>query len=296
MKRLFVAVNPSGGTKRGRRILSEVRPVFDAEGAVLTVLETEYPGHMAEIVHSLDLNEYDGFCMIGGDGTLHELVNGLLSREDGATIPVGCIPGGTGNSFMHHLDCLDAMTAARKIVEGRTKPIDVARVVMGKETVYCFNIVGWGIVTDINRMAEGMRWMGESRYSVSTLAHVAKLKRRKATVVLDGEERQDKFVFVIGCNTRYTGKGMLLAPHARIGDERIDVVLIRDASRWELLKMFPKVFDGSHLDFPFVEYHQARTFSVTPSEDEALNLDGELKGTTPFTVEMVQGAFEVFSS
>lgn len=92
------------------------------------------------------------------------------------------------------------------------------------------------------------------------------------------------------------GKGDASGPHARIGDGLIDVVFIRDASRWELLKMFPKVFDGTHISFPFVEYHQVRTLSVIPSEDEILNLDGELKGTTPFEVEMIPGAFEVFSS
>lgn len=212
MKRLFVVVNPSGGGQQGHRILDGVRPVFDGAGTELTVWETEYAGHVAEMIHSADLNQYDGFCMIGGDGTLHELVNGLLNRADGARIPIGCIPGGTGNSFMHHLDCLDAVDAAHQIVEGHTKPVDLARVTTGGETVYCFNIVGWGIVTDINRMAEKMRWMGENRYSVSTLAHIVNLSRRRGTLILDGEAYDDEFIFVMACNTRYTGKGMLLAP------------------------------------------------------------------------------------
>ncbi|MFQ6674882.1 MAG: diacylglycerol/lipid kinase family protein [Fidelibacterota bacterium] len=296
VKRFMLAVNPSGGIRRSLEILDAVRPVFDEAGMDLKVWETEYAGHAADMIHSMDLGELDGFCIIGGDGTLHELVNGLLTRADGATVPVGCIPGGTGNSFMHHLECLDAVKAARRIVRGNRRPIDVARVTTGDETVYCFNIVGWGIVTDINRMAERIRWLGESRYSVSTLAHIVTLRRRRARVILDDEEWEDEFIFLMGCNTRYTGKGMLLAPRARIGDGLIDVVMIRDARRWELLKMFPKVFDGSHLEFPFVEYRQVRSFSVMPSEDEILNLDGELKGSTPFTVDMVPGAFEVFAS
>ncbi|MFQ6673721.1 MAG: diacylglycerol/lipid kinase family protein [Fidelibacterota bacterium] len=294
-KRFILAINPLGGMKKGMGVLEQVKPVFDQAGVDLTIHETEYAGHVGHLVNSMDLSDYDGFCIIGGDGTLHEVVNGLLTRKDGLDIPIGCIPGGTGNSFMHHLDCLDVVESAKRIVAGQSRSIDVARVAMGDEVVYCFNIVGWGIVTDINTMAEKLRWMGGSRYTFTTFVHVARLKWRKAKLIMDGEEYQGDFVFVIGCNTRYTGKGMCLAPRAKLNDGLIDLVVIRDATRRQLLKMFPKVFDGSHLKYPYVEYYQVREFAVVPDEDETLNLDGELKGTTPFEVKMVPGAFRVFA-
>lgn len=169
---LILAVNPQGGTKRGLGTLERVKPVFESAEVDLDIRETEYAGHAGDMINGMDLSGYDGFCLIGGDGTLHEVINGLLTRDDEKTIPIGCIPAGTGNSFMHDLDCLDPVLAARRIVGRETRPIDVARVTMGREVVYCFNIVGWGMVTDINVSAEKLRWLGEQRYNVTTLMHV----------------------------------------------------------------------------------------------------------------------------
>jgi diacylglycerol kinase family enzyme len=113
--------------------------------------------------------------------------------------------------------------------------------------------------------------------------------------VIDGEESQDDFLFTIACNTKHTGRGMKMAPKSELNDGLIDLVLVRDAGRLKLLQMFPKVFDGSHIEDPIVEYHQVRSFSVTPTEDEILNLDGELKGSTPFSVTVLPSSFSVFA-
>ena len=294
-KSFILAVNPQGGTKRGLGILEQVKPVFETSQVDLHIRETEYAGHAGDMINEMDLSRCDGFCLIGGDGTLHEVINGLLTRSDKKTVPIGCIPGGTGNSFMHDLDCLDPVEAANRIVGGKTRPIDVAKVSIGQEVVYCFNIVGWGMVTDINMSAEKVRWLGEQRYNITTLMHVFFLNRRRTKLILDGEEDEDEFIFILGCNTQYTGKGMRMAPRAKLDDGLIDVIVIRDATRRKLLNIFPKVFDGSHVDDPVVEYHQVKKYSLIPQEDDILNLDGELKGSTPFDVEVLSAAFTVFA-
>lgn len=293
-RRFILAVNPEGGGKKGPGILEEVLPIFQSAGVKLEVQETEYAGHAGDMINRVKASEYDGFCLIGGDGTVHEVVNGLLTRLDGAQIPIGCIPAGTGNSFMRDLNCPDPVKATERIVNGQTHPIDVAKVRMGEEVVYAFNIVGWGMVTDILVTAERHRWLGDSRYTAATLIHVVKPLRRPAKLIIDGEEDEDQFLFAMGCNTQHTGRGMRLAPRARLDDGLIDLVVVRDASRMKLLKLFPKIFDGSHVSDPIVEYHQVRRYSIIPSEDDIVNVDGELKGSTPFEVEMVRGAFQVF--
>ena len=294
-EKFILLVNPQGGTKRGPEILNEVRPIFEENGAELNVIETEFAGHATELARERDLDGVAGLCHIGGDGTFHEIINGLLTRRDGMQVPLGYIPGGTGNSFMYDMDCLDPAEAAERIINGHTMPIDAAEVQMPDEKVYCMNIVGWGMVTDINKSAEKVRWLGEQRYNVTTLLQVMKLKQRSAKLVIDGEESQDDFLFTIACNTKHTGRGMKMAPKSELNDGLIDLVLVRDAGRLKLLQMFPKVFDGSHIDDPIVEYHQVRSFSVTPAENEILNLDGELKGSTPFSVTVIPSAFTVFA-
>ena len=91
---------------------------------------------------------------------MHEVINGLFLRSDEVSLPIGLIPAGTGNSFLHGCDCLDPLEAARRIIAGQTRPIDVAQVTLGDRVLYAFNIIGWGMVTDILIQSERLRWLG----------------------------------------------------------------------------------------------------------------------------------------
>ena len=88
---------------------------------------------------------------------------------------------------------------------------------------------------------------------------------------------------------------MKVAPHAEIGDGKIDVVAVRHASRRQMLKLFSKVFDGSHLSLGYVEYHQVRSFAIESDGHEPLDLDGEMKGQAPLTAEVLPAALRVFA-
>ncbi len=291
LKRLCLTVNPHGGYQKGPAVLRQVKPVFDAAGIELRIYETEYAGHATEIIQAVDLTDVDGFCAIGGDGTFHEVLNGLLSRPDKPDLPLGLIPAGTGNSFLHDFDCLDPVDAAKRIVAGRTQPIDVANISMNGQARYAFNVIGWGLVTDILIRSEGMRWLGESRYTIASALEVLKGRRRPARLIADGQVSDDNFIFILACNTRYTGKGMLMAPRALLSDGLIDLVIVRKASRTQLLRLLPKVFDGSHVTSPLLEYRQVKEFSLQPQLDEPLDIDGELVHGTPVDVRMIPAAF-----
>jgi diacylglycerol kinase (ATP) len=287
--RLFIVVNTRSGTQRGMKILQQIKPVLVSAGTQIEVHVTEHPGHAREIAGALNLEAYDGICIVGGDGTIHEIVDGLMHRNERIGIPLGFIPAGSGNTMHQHLQCSDPLDAVRRILAGRTCPLDVAHV------VYCVDIVGWGAVADINCTAEKLRCLGPPRYAAAALGHILKPKRRPARLVLDGQACDDEFLFIIGCNTKFTGKGMKLAPRAEIDDGKIDVVVLRNASRFQMLKVFTKVFDGSHVALDCIEYHQVRSFAIESEGRETLDLDGEIKGTAPVAVEMKQAALRVFA-
>jgi len=274
-------------------ILDAVRPILEDGGAELTVLETEYAGHARDYANEVDYEGYDGFCAIGGDGTMHEVVNGMLKRQDGQILPIGLVTGGTGNSFMHDLDCLDPELAAKRILTGRLRPIDIAKVDANGEIYYGFNIVGWGMPTDINELAEKMRWLGGQRYNIASIIEVLKYKQRLARLIIDGNTVVGDFGFILGCNTIHTGKGMKMAPLAQLNDGMIDLIIARKASRTKLLRLFPKLFSGAHVGDPIVEYRQVKEFSIIPQEDNILNIDGEMIGSTPIHVSMLPGAINV---
>ena len=289
----FLIVNPHGGVKSGLKILEKVKPFFEEADTELNIIETEYAGHARDITSELPLDNLTGLCAIGGDGTMHEMVNGMMTRKDGMRTPIGLITGGTGNSFMHDLDCLDPVEAAQRILTNRTRKIDMFKAETEEKLYFGFNIVGWGMPTDINLLAEKMRWLGGQRYNIASILEVLKFKTRLARIEIDGRNIIADFGFVIGCNTMYTGKGMKMAPLARLDDGLMDLLIVRKAGRIKLLRMFPKIFSGKHIADPIVEYRQVRKFSIYPEEHSTLNIDGEILGCTPVKVEILEKEIDV---
>ena len=293
--KFILTVNPHGGTKQGPLLLKKVKPIFDAAGTELFIIDTTFAGHAQELANQVDLSDYDGFIGIGGDGTLHEITNGMLSRHDGKKIPIGIIPGGSGNSYMHDLQLTDPLKAAKAIINGNIRSLDTAKVEVNHVIKYANNMIGWGLVTDVGNNAEHFRWMGTNRYTILSVIEVFRHKSRLATLIMDDKKIEDEFTFIIACNSMHVGKGMKMAPKARLDDGLIDLIVIRaGASRTRLLQVLPKLFDGSHINEPEVEYFQTSKFSLIPETDEILNIDGEIMGSTPIKVEMISKAFEMF--
>ena len=295
--KFIITVNPHGGKKLGPRLLNRVKPLFEAKGIELFVVETTFAGHAKELANQLNITEYDGFIGIGGDGTLHEIINGMLSRHDGRKIPIGIIPGGSGNSYMHDLQLTDPLKAAKAIINGKTRALDTAKVEVNHIIKYSNNMIGWGLVTDVGNQAEHFRWLGTNRYTILSVVEVLRHKSRPATLIMDDKKIEDEFTFIIACNSIHVGKGMKMAPKARLDDGLIDLIVIRSGvSRTRLLQVLPKLFDGSHINVPELEYYQTSQFSLIPETDEILNIDGEIMGSTPIQVNVIPKAFEMFVS
>jgi len=293
LSRYYITVNPHGGTKKGSKILSQVLPIFESENAEVTVIETEYAGHARDLAMDVDMTNYDGFCCIGGDGTMHEAINGLLKRKDKKRFPLGLITGGTGNSFMCDMNCQDPIDATKRILSGNRRFIDVLECNSNGDVYYAFNLVGWGMPTDINNLAEKMRWLGTQRYNVATLIEVMRNSKRFAELKVNGESITDDFAFIIACNTIHVGKGMKMAPKAQLDDGLVDVIIVPKVNRFSLLKLFPKLFTGEHINSPELQYKQVNSFSIIPKENNKLNIDGELLGTTPVNVRVLQKEIEI---
>lgn len=295
MRTMYLLVNPHGGLKRGLHLLEQIRPILESADISLNIIETMHAGHAAELAHTLDMEKSDGLIAIGGDGTLHEIVNGMFTRKDGKKLPCGMIAGGSGNAFLTDLGLTDPVKAAEAICHGETRKVDVAEVRFQDTLIYSINIVGWGMVTDIGILAEEWRWLGPARYTLASLQKIYQPKTRAATLVLDDQTITDDFIFAIACVTRYTGKGMLIAPQAKLDDGIIDMILVRKgASRGDLLSILSGINKGTHINHPLVEHYPVSRFSLTPDHDEPLNIDGEVLGSTPFEVNMKEKALDVF--
>lgn len=292
--RCHAVVNPHGGRHQGIAVLQQVRPIFDAAGWDLVVSVTEYAGHARELARTLPVDGYQGLCVFGGDGTVHEVVNGLMERGQPSLLPLGFLPAGSANTLCQHLQCADPLKAARRIVAGRTGRLDVLQVTMGAEVVYSVDLIGWGIIADVNRTAERWRFLGPSRYTAASLWQIVRARCRPARVLLDDRVLEDEFLFVIACNAEYAGRKLKMAPRAELGDGKLDVVLCRRTSHLHMLRLFARLHTGSHVTLDCVEYHQVNSLAIECAADEPLDLDGEVKGHTPFRAEVLAGAMAVF--
>jgi YegS/Rv2252/BmrU family lipid kinase len=293
-RRFLLIVNPRSGRRCSPAVLEQVQPIFAAAHTRLDVRWTERLGHARQLARDCDLAAYNGVCLIGGDGTIHEVVSGLIERGESASVPLGIIPAGTGNDVARQFHVKSPLDAARRILVGRTTPFDVARVESAGQTDYCTTIVGWAGVADVNRAAERMRMLGPSRYAIAAISQILFAKRRRGRLVLDDRILDDNFLLIAACNTVFSGSGMRLAPRAKADDGKIDVVIIRSASRCQMVRLFAKVFDGSHLDMPCVEYCQVRSLDIVSDDCQPLDLDGEIKGTVPVSIRVLPGAVRIF--
>ncbi len=293
MLKYYLSVNPYGGGKKGLKILEKIKPLFSEADIELNIIETRYAGHVKDLIMEVNMDGYAGFCCIGGDGTMHEAINGYMKRPDKKKFPLGLITGGTGNAFMHDLNCLDPVVAAKRIIKADRRVIDIFSCDANGDRFYGFNIIGWGLPTDSNVLADKLRWIGEQRYNISSILEVLKHKKRFARVELDGSKIAADFAFILGCNTIHTGKGMQMAPLARLNDGLIDVIIVRKVARWKLLKIFPKIFSGGHIGDSAVDYRQVKNFKIIPEEDSKLNIDGEILGSTPIEVNVIPSAIKV---
>jgi len=294
--KFIITVNPHGGKKQGHAILKNIEPIFNAENAELYIVDTTYAGHAKELANQTDLNNYDAFIAIGGDGTLHEVVNGMLTRDDGIKIPIGMIPGGSGNSYMHDLQLTKPIEAANAILRGNKRWVDTIHIDANHVIHYAMNMIGWGLVAEVGKMAEKCRWLGPGRYTILSVLEVFRNKNHFATLTMDDEKLEDYFTFIIACNSIHVGRGMKMAPKAKLDDGLIDLIVVRaNITRSRLLQTLPKLFDGTHIDEPEVSYYQTSQFSLQPKQNVTLNIDGEIIGSTPVTVKMIPKTIEIFS-
>lgn len=291
---LYIIVNPVSGHKNGVKLLEIVLPIFGNAGFSNDSIISEHARHPYEITNALDLKKYDVIAIIGGDGTMHEVINGMMDRQDKVKIPIGLITAGTGNALMHDLDALDPIKATQNIIEGKKLKIDIAKIMMEDRHLYSFNIVGWGLPVTVNHMAEKWRFIGSQRYNASSLMGIVKNPEWKVAINFDDEKMEGKYSFFLACNTIHSGNAMKMAPKAKMNDGKFDLLILKKASRYKLVRLFMKIFKGNHIHDDMVTYKQVKSFGISNTIDSILIVDGQAVGQVPFEAKVLKQAIEIF--
>ncbi len=294
--KLLIIYNPQAGGGRAAGLLQSIKQYLERLKISATFLMTEYSGHAVELAQSADLRGYDGLIASGGDGTLFEVLNGYMLNASGNKLVLGLIPNGTGNAFMKDLGLQkhDWQRAIDIILQNQPKPLDIGKLISQGQTHYFINIVGMGFVSKVALAAVPLKWMGNAAYTAATLQKLINLKAQDITLEIDGKTIQRQGVFVEVANSRYTGTSFLMAPKAKLDDGLLDVVVLNKISRLKLLRLFTSIYDGSHIEYPEIEYFQAKQVKVIESEPTQLIPDGEVIAETPAEFECIHHAIQFF--
>ena len=282
-------INPNSGKKKSVSVFKNIlKPSLELNSINYRTKTTTHFGHAEQIIESIDLLNFNAILVLGGDGTMHEVINGLLKREDGVNLPIGNIPTGSGNSLLYDLGKFDIKDTINIILKNKIRKIDILELSTLNKKIYSMNLIGWGMGNDIGLRAEKMRWLGPMRYNFASVIEILKYKGRQATITIDNIKYDDSYALITICNTIHVGKGMKMAPNASLYDKKMDIIMIKDNfSKFELLKLFPQLFSGNHIKNKKVTYIQAETFSLKSLKNDILNIDGEIKGETPINIKVI---------
>jgi len=294
--RLLLVYNPNAGGGRAARCEPEVTAALE-RFATVEHFRTRGPGDATRHLAAAGLAGFDGVIAAGGDGTLFEVVNGLCSHAEADRPALGVLPIGTGNAFARDLGLGpgDWRRAVELLRSGSQRALDVGRVDHPGGAFHFLNIVGAGLPVAAMLTAARMKWLGRSAYSVAALGQALRCRSDPFVLELDGERVEQDSLFVEIANTRYTGTSFLIAPEARMDDGLFDVVLVRRLSRRRLLRLFPTIYSGRHVDHPEVSIRRAACVRIAAPAGLPLAPDGELSGVTPATARCLARHLRVFA-
>jgi YegS/Rv2252/BmrU family lipid kinase len=252
---------------------------------------SEFPGHLAQAAGD---RRDSLLVVIGGDGTVNEVVNGIAATE----AEIAVLPCGTGQDFGRTHGIPSSFDdAVRVALDGETRTIDVGRVELGDGTSrYFANVGSAGMSGAVARRANAMtkRFGGRATFFYAlTREFLAWQNTRVVVELADGSRREGPMHDVIVANGRFHGGGMQLAPDARQDDGAFDVVTIGDVSKLDFVTTAPKLYSGRYLSHPKVELLRSSAVSIDSTEALPLEVDGEPIGTTPARFEAVPSALRL---
>ncbi len=296
MAKLPLIHNPVSGSARGGVLLRKVQAVLALKGVEVEPVATERAGHAEELARTL-AGKHATILVLGGDGTLSEAANGVLSLPASKRPTLGFLPGGTGNDFLRDFGILSIEDAARAIGAGRTVAVDAVRAQWDGGGRWSINVLASGLAAKAGaRFGRSFRWMGKKGYDVAAAYEILTMSSCPTRLELDGRVVEGDFPLVFACNSVHTGGAMPMAPDADPCDGLLDVLYVHGLGKLALLDLLAtKLRKAKHVENPKVTIERAARVRVAPRDPSPLLVDGEIMGSTPAEFTVVPGALRLLA-
>ena len=295
-RRLVLAANPAAGGGRAAAVIPRVVEQLERAGIEVILCQGSSADSLRSRLSSELESHPDAVVALGGDGTVHLVMNALGEKP---LCPMGIIPIGTGNdiaaSWGIPADTDDALEHLVAALDTEPRRVDVGIVARGKKRTLFGAVYSAGFDAIVNERANAMRFpRGSSRYILALLIELASLRPRRYRLTIDGVSREQDALLVAVANGPSFGGGMRVAPDASLTDGLLDVFVLKPLPRLTFLRIFPKVYSGTHVSHPAVEIVRAREVRVDV-EGVVGYVDGERDGVLPVTLSVNPSALPVLS-
>jgi diacylglycerol kinase (ATP) len=280
----LVAINPSSGHGKGSTFGKRVTDYLSSKEVSYRVFSAQSASQLRnEIESSLDSQRYQGIISVGGDGLAHLILQLAVPRS----IPFAIIPAGTGNDIVRTLgwSLTDIDGYLDQVISTKARPIDLGNV----DSEWFAAILSTGFDSVVNERANSLKWpKGPQRYNAAIALELPKFQPIQYEITMDSSTLTTEAMLIAVGNGRSYGGGMLVCPQAQINDGLFDVMILEPVTKVEFLKVFPKVFSGSHISHPAVKTFRTQKVSIVA--DAVAYADGERIGLAPVSAECIAAA------
>ena len=280
----LVAINPSSGHGKGSTFGKRVTDYLSSKEVSYRVFSAQSASQLRnEIESSLDSQRYQGIISVGGDGLAHLILQLAVPRS----IPFAIIPAGTGNDIVRTLgwSLTDIDGYLDQVISTKAQPIDLGNV----DSEWFAAILSTGFDSVVNERANSLKWpKGPQRYNAAIALELPKFQPIQYEITMDSSTLTTEAMLIAVGNGRSYGGGMLVCPQAQLNDGFFDVMILEPVTKVEFLKVFPKVFSGSHISHPAVKTFRTQKVSIVA--DAVAYADGERIGLAPVSAECIAAA------
>ena len=275
MRKLVFIVNPWAGRGKGAKVKQAVQVAAAECGVGYDLQMTEAPGHATTLAQRA-VDSHDVIVAVGGDGTVHEIVNGLMRVSDGQpTLPLGIVPIGSGDDFAYNLGLTrhNVPAAMQRIIEGHTRAVDIARV----NDRYYDNELGIAFEAAATVESQAIKApLGPAVYLLGVLRALLRYSLPHLTIRWQGGEADRRLLLASVANGRRTGGAFLMAPRAHVDDGLLDLTFGEALNRLEIVRLLPKVLNGTHLGEKPVTAVQTSWVTIDSPQPFPVHADGEV--------------------
>jgi diacylglycerol kinase (ATP) len=272
--------NPEADRGRSYQIAGDLRQLSSEWGGA-DWIGTDYPSHANELAAAAAREGYETVVALGGDGTVHEVINGLMQAGEPRRPRLGVVPLGSGNDFSAGIGVpSDPASALRRIFKGgEVKSVDIGRVqdAAGRVEYWC-NVLGIGFDAAINIQSRSIPWLhGFWMYLAAILKTIIiKFDRPLLEIEMDGKKTSGRYLMLTIGNGEREGGGFRFAPDAKIDDGWLDYMRIDSISRIQMLRLLPEVMRGTHGRFPAVKLGRFQSLRLHADMALPIQADGEM--------------------